>query len=71
MSGPTLRSKPVRARDTREGDLIVFHNPRFNYIAEMVDTDPLGNVRHRYNDDTASTSYDPREWLWVEKGIAP
>ena len=56
----------VQARDTREGDEILFQAAFANYTVEDIDTDPIGNVRHRHGDGSASSSYHPGELLRVK-----
>lgn len=60
----------MKARETREGDRIGFRWPGASYVVESVETDKLGQVRHRWNNDTASSSYHPGEWLYIKRGGA-
>ena len=65
MKNPLENCRIVYARDVREGDTVCFRMPSANYTVESIETDNLGNVRHRFNDDTASSSYHPKELLYV------
>lgn len=60
----------MKARETRVGDEIGFRAPGANYVVEDVETDNMGQVRHRWNDDTATCCYHPGEWLYVKRGGA-
>lgn len=57
----------VPARNTRAGDEIMFDMASANYVVEEVDTDPIGQTRHRFNDDSASACYHPGQLLRVRR----
>jgi hypothetical protein len=57
----------IQAADTQVGDIVCFDNPKFNYTIEGLDVTVVGFIRHRFNDDTASASYAPGEWVNVER----
>ena len=55
------------ARNTRVGDEIVFDMASANYVVEEVDTDSIGQIRHRFNNDSASACYHPGQLLRVRR----
>lgn len=59
-----LKIKAVKAR---EGDVMVFSNPRFNYVIEEIAETKDGQVLFRYNNDTATEFYDYDEYIDVER----
>lgn len=61
----------IQAKLTKVGDRIKFLNPRFDYTVEEVDIDSIGNIRHRAHDGTLTSSYQPNELLYIEKGTYP
>lgn len=68
----------LRARDILTGDEILTDRPGTGMRVEAVETDQLGQVRHRFGNDTACSSYIPQEFLrvaetpglaeWVQQG---
>ena len=61
LRGATL----VRAEYARIGDRVCFLNERFDYVIEDADTTATGTIRHHHGDYSASSSYDPGEWIYV------
>jgi len=59
--------KNIKAIQAREGDTMVFSNPRFNYIIEEIAETRDGQVLFRYNNDTATEFYDTNEYITVER----
>lgn len=60
------RAALKQAKLLREGDTIVFEaGPRFDIIVEEVETDSIGHIRVRHDNNTGSSSYHPGELLWV------
>lgn len=57
----------IKAKFIRVGDRVRFRMPSADYTVEKVETDSIGNVKHRFNDDTATNSYHPGEMLWVTR----
>jgi hypothetical protein len=51
----------------RVGDRVIFHRGAgaFDYTVEAVETDSIGHVRHRANDDTRTMSYAPDDSVYV------
>lgn len=49
------------------GARVLFSNSAFDYTVEDVETDSIGHVRHRADNDTRSMSYAPDEHLWIER----
>jgi len=57
----------MQAKHTRAGDRIGFRSPGASYTVEECETDNIGQIRHRWNDATASCAYHPGEWLYVRR----
>jgi len=54
-----------KAKNIKVGDRVCFNWEENNYVVESIETDSLGQVRHRFNDDTGSSSYHPGTFLYV------
>lgn len=59
--------KNIKAIDAREGDTVIFNNPRFNYVIEEIAETKDGQVLFRYRNDTATEFYDYNERITVER----
>jgi hypothetical protein len=57
----------IQAQLTRAGDRVRFRVPMIDYTIEEVDTDSIGNIRHRANNSTTTCSYHPGEFLWITR----
>jgi hypothetical protein len=57
----------IQARLIQPGDRVRFRMSSADYTVQDVDTDCIGNVRHRFGDGTASASYCPGELLWITR----
>jgi len=66
VSPPVPGARLAAAALLREGDLIVFYAGRnHDLYVESVETDSIGHVRVRCNDDTCSSSFHPNELRWI------
>ena len=57
----------VQAKDVVVGDTVRFRASFADYMVEDIETDSIGQVRHRAGNDTRTCSYHPGEYLWVDK----
>ena len=57
----------IQARLIRPGDRVRFRMASADYTVEEVDTDSIGHIRHRTDNDTKSCAYHPGELLWITR----
>lgn len=57
----------IQAALIRVGDRVRFRMESASYTVEEVETDSIGHIRHRTDNDTRTCSYHPGELLWITR----